>query len=297
MPTQTASDLLAVTVPHDEGGRVAGFSQSEQRMCIGGFIWRRWDPHQASTLWAKDYESWEASGAESRWFADWAHGRTVRPSRVDVAFDFAVTDDVLSDHVVHAITDPQHPTHTREGLSLGINGQAGTNTHYIGSLKSDRRIRIYRRDLLHPYLLQQFGHPVLRVELVLKADHARAWWNVWTDDKTKAIEAAAAHVQSMCGFIVRDTVGTVPPLADPAPVAEPASEIFQFLIQHGPTITKLFDAGIDLVSLANEHTDTVSQRTSIRAANSLRRYRTVGADAIEEAVRMLIHARKRHASA
>jgi len=298
MDTQTAADLLAVTVPHDEGGRVAGFGQSEQRMCLGGFIWRRWDPHQASTLWGKHYESWEASGAESRWLADWAHSRPVRPSRIDFAFDLAVTDDVLSDHVAHAIIDPSKPTHTREGFSLGINGQGGTNTHYVGSSSSDRRIRIYRRDLLHPYLLDQFGHPVLRVELVLKGPHARSAWDLWATDRTRAIEAAAAHVHSMCGFTVRDEVGTVPPLVDPAPVAEPAQDLHQLLIQYGPTLAMYFDAGVDLVSLANEANAIASRMTTHRSTNKRRLIEAIGPHHLEDAVRNLMHSAKaRHASA
>lgn len=301
MGSQTAADLLAVTLPHDDGGRVAGFAQSEQRLCLGGKIWRRWDPHQSAKVWGNEYESWEASGFESQWLSKWAPGRDVRPSRVDIAFDYEVTDDVLSDRIRESIEDPAHPGFTREGVSLGINGQAGTNTHYVGAFESERRIRIYRRDLLHAYLVQQVGHPILRVELQLKRAHARAWWDLWATDATNgtkhAYEAAAAHVYAMCGLVVRDVVGTVPNIVHPDASGNAGQAVFQFITQHVRMLKACHDAGVDLVSLTNEADAIASDRTSRRAVNTSREFQSVGADDIESVVRMLLTAKARHASA
>lgn len=291
MGTDTAADLLAVTLEHEPGKAVQGFGQSEQRVCLGGHVWRRWDPHQSSERWGTDYESWDASSGESRWLAGWCRGRPVRPSRIDVAFDYCVTDDVLADAVAAAIADPAKPTHTREGCSLGISGQGGVNTLYVGAASSDRRMRIYRRDLKDAYLLAQFGHPVLRVELVLKREHAQAWWPIWETDEPAAMAAAAAHVHSMSGLVVRDVLGTVPKLKDRDADAEAGQAVFQFIQQHGRMLEAIFSTGVDLVSLTSEASTVASRMTAHRTANTVRDFQAVGADAIEQVVRTLLRAK------
>jgi len=280
MGSQTAADLLAVTVPDEPGFGKPGFARTERRMCLGGTCWRRWEPSGESAKWGLDYESWEASGDESRWLAAWASGRPVRPSRVDICFDYRVEPDTTAD-VLAAIAAPVAEA---AGFSMGINGQADHNTHYVGSAKSERRIRIYRRDFKHAQLLGQFGGPVLRVELVLRDDFARDWWEVFAADPEAGMAAAAAHVQFMTGLVVRDGVSVIPKPHDATQAAEVGQQVLQFLQQNSGIIEAIRVAGVDLFGWAGRVQDLASRSTQARTAKRVKSFCDVGADAIEQAM-------------
>ena len=48
-----------------------GFQSSEQRLCIGGRCWRRWQPTQSNNSLIRqwgDYESWEFDGQQADYY-------------------------------------------------------------------------------------------------------------------------------------------------------------------------------------------------------------------------------------
>ena len=148
LPDATAGLLLAESEHSENGHGFHSFRRSEERLIMGGRAWRRWEPGQPCKLWGTGYESWETSGAASDSFGMSLRGRPCKPTRVDAAWDFSVPETFTSDDFLAAIA-----AHV-EGqiLTTGISGQAGVNTRYVGSPQSEKRLRIYRKDLQDPCL-------------------------------------------------------------------------------------------------------------------------------------------------
>jgi hypothetical protein len=245
--TDGAAGLMAISEFHEQGKPQAGFGRSEERLSVGGKCWRRWEPHQESREWGKAYECWEWSSGDARWPSQQIRGiEGVRPSRVDVAFDFAVDESLMSDAIIERCRDVL----VFKGISDGISGQAGVNTRYVGSQRSERRIRIYRRDLKDGALLLDAG-PIMRVELILRDDMARAWWQVWRADQARGFAAAAAHIVDMTGHRVMDADEPVPPpLVDASAEAEAAQMLFEFVKQNASVLGVVERLGVDLFGLA-----------------------------------------------
>lgn len=287
VPTSTAEALKGVTRHREEGSARPGFGASELRDCLGGTLWRRWQPHQPSREFGSSYESWEASGCESRWLADFVSARRGRPSRVDVAFDFAVSPTIAPDHVWRAV---RHHV-KRRGIVGGISGEGGKNTRYIGSIHSSRRIRIYRRDWKDPLLREEFRTPLLRVELVLKDDLARNWWAVFERDTQEAYAAAAAHVEQMTGLRLVEDLGSIPEPVEVREELEAAQQVLHFLDQSSGMIVALCDGGMSpdlLLRLARRRQASSSRRSqwvSLRRADT---YRRLGMAVIVRAVLLLL---------
>jgi hypothetical protein len=283
MSAEVARDWMPLTGRVDAGRPRPGFRSSEKRAHVGGTGWRRWEPSVESKRWGLAYESWEWDGTDAVVPARWFRGRDVRPSRVDVAWDFSVPYELLADDVAE-----------RAGMWMrakdikgGVAGEGNVNTRYIGAKGSDRRLRIYRKDLQLESWLMEFG-PTLRVELTLKGDHAAAWWNVWASDELNAIDVAAGHVYDLVGFDVQPGRAAVPALSVLDEAVDPAQGVFSFIRQYSTIIDACSEAGIDVFGLVAEHQANRSVSSAWRRKQWLEKILSVGVDRVESAVRAII---------
>jgi len=264
-----------------------GFKASEKRQAPGGVVWRRTDPHQESKAWGYGYESWEAPGTAALWLASELRSIDSRPSRVDIAFDLAdgrTADDLL---------ESCRPHFTRKRLTDGISGQAGINTRYIGGQQSERRIRIYRKDLQSESWAVLHGS-TLRVELVLKDRQAHAFWEVWqAGDEHTAYAVAAGHIQEMSGLELMADVREVPQLA-PVEQSSAAERVAQFIRQNAGTFVAIRDAGINLNALADAQLSNASRMTQHRSGALHAEIQSGGHEQVQHLAELILRAdRKR----
>jgi hypothetical protein len=278
VPVQVAKGLIAESRVEEPGHGRPGFRESEKRAVMGGIAWRRWEPSQASGDWGTEYESWEFPSEPAIWGASWLRGRECRPSRVDVAWDFVVGQDATPDHLAEHL----RPYAEARGFSLGISGQDGRNTRYVGSASSKRRIRIYRKDWQRLMWGDIYG-PTIRVELIMRAEIAQAWWQVWDRDQDAGYAAAAGHVLDMSGLQVQEP-GPVPELV-PVEGADEAAALFEFLDQHGPRLVAWERAGLPVLELARQRVERAGRTTVWRMKRLQHRVGEVGIDAIMAIVR------------
>lgn len=243
----TAGRALAERYQHLEDGTPRpGFRKSSKWVVPGGYAWRRTDPISRSKRFGKAYESWEASGAASQHLADVFKAYQGAPSRIDIAFDFRVPSELLADHVI----EHQAEYLERRRLALGIAGQDGRNTRYVGSKDSERRIRIYRRDFKDPDLVREFG-PLLRVELVLKKRQAKALWCEYRISRGQALAVAAAHVRDMLGLQLYGEWSEIPPLEAVPEQTRGAEMVYRFCAQNAVMLQAAKRLGIDVGALAD----------------------------------------------
>jgi len=187
----------------------------------------------------------------------------VQPSRVDVAWDFLCHVELRPDDLAKGWA----PHMEAAGIQGGISGHGGVNTCYVGSMKSERYVRVYRKDRQDSSYRYAFeGQGVMRVELVLKTTFSRPWWNLWRQDEQRGLAAAAEHVRQMTGDRVQAECGELPPLMLPDTIGE-AAKLRQFLDQHGTTLAALDAAGVPVVEMAC----TMQRETKSRKRQS--RYR------------------------
>jgi hypothetical protein len=180
-----------------------------------------------------------------------------RPSRIDIAFDFACEPDFMADDLV-----PHYAAWAAsKGITLGISGHGGVNSQYVGSPSSDRRVRTYRRDL-KDRVASCFLGAELRIELVLRREQAVAWWSIFQRSKEEALAAAAWHVHEMTGLHVQESMHAVPPFVMPECASE-ADAICQFLRQHGDRVSSWITAGIPLLELAQEYAANATNRMRV----------------------------------
>lgn len=280
-----AQPLLDRSSHESEGQARPGFKQSEKRLFPGGYVWRRTEPRQESNRWGKRYESWEASGTSASWLARELKAIDSRPSRVDIAFD--LNSDRTSDEVLEDL----RPQFESRGLLDGISGQGGVNTRYIGGQQSERRIRIYRKDLQDEAWSHLYG-PTIRVELILKGKQAAAWWDVWRDsDDSGAFRVAAAHIREMSGL---DLIGDEVELPELLPVEQShaAKKLAQFIRQHAGTLVAFMDAGINLGTLAREQLVMASRMTRYRSSSLTAEVQRLQPSQVERLARALLCMRK-----
>jgi len=286
----SSADAEAILMPHTEpdepGTARPGFRRSERRLTLGGRVWRRLEPLQPSKRFGDDYESWEFDGCQA------AHGvdlmaRCDRPkvTRIDLAFDFSVRD-VTARELVETIIDDREDVKTPQGFGVGESGQRPHLTMYIGSMSSDRRIRIYRKDVQSPHFAFGCG-PIMRVELMLKGRQAHAFWQVFGDDRQAGYAAAAAHIREMSGLIVADDIGTVPEFVA-AEIPDDAQRLFTFLEQHGTTLHEFASSGVDLAALAAQRCESISRMTRHRSKQRTERLRAAGPKLVEQIVRRML---------
>ncbi|MFN9975735.1 MAG: replication initiation factor domain-containing protein [Phycisphaerae bacterium] len=239
VPLEVASLLENRTGLEEDRGATKGFKRSQKRVAFGGDCWRKFDPHQSMNALGLDYEGWEFVSAAADHAASWLADKRGRPSRLDVAFDICVSPGMTAD----AFFDLCAPFITR---TTGISGENGVNTRYVGSISSDVRVRIYRKDFQQGLAYANEFGPVLRVELVLKNDRARAWWIAWKSDKAAAFACAAKIIQDVCGVSLGSDFASLPPLPKIDPQYEVAQQIFTFMRQHSVMLAALHASGIQL---------------------------------------------------
>jgi len=268
VPTAGGRVLEACTVHGEPGYAKDGFRQSETREGMGGRCFRRWDPRQPSKADGHGYESWLWSGPHA---ADGARASRdivgARPSRVDVAFDFTCGSEDRSDEVL----DSCRKHFRKQGFTPGIAGQDDINTRYIGSSTSERRIRIYRKDLEDETWRAVYG-PTMRIELVMKDGPAKAWWARYVEGgEVVGYSIAAGHIEQISGMRVSDTPDDVPELVAIAE-ADAASRLAQNIKQNASWIHAACEAGIDVKQLVDQ---AVEKQGKVAKSRRLRRQRDI----------------------
>jgi len=192
---------------------------------------------------------------------------------VDVAFDLEVPETITADWFIERVQ-----SHVQdEGLSIGIAGQDGVNTRYIGARESQRRIRVYRKDLQDTMWQGLYG-PTLRVELQLRKDQARLWWMRWQRSTADGHALAAAHVAQMTGVQLLADLAAIPEAVQPE-AADFAGELFQFLQQHGARVDAWMGAGVDLRRLASDRVSGLSRVSRWRHGQMVKRLAAVNVGA------------------
>ncbi len=274
-----AKALVGWSELEEDGNAIRGFRRSELRKCLGGKVWRRYDPHQSSKRWGLDYESWESSGDGSGMVADFLRGQECKPTRIDVAFDFSCDESVTSDRVLEMFRSRAEEV----GFSIGVTGQDGVNTRYIGSIKSERRIRIYRKDLQDEVVSEFFG-PIMRIELILKGDYAERWWASWSESTVAGFDVASGVVADMTGYSMRDTNAELVEMVKPEG-SDPASSVSALLNQYGILIAACERAGIPLFDLAYERAESAGISAQRRGRRFVDDVREIGAKQVTSLVR------------
>jgi hypothetical protein len=130
---------------------------------------------------------------------------------------------------------------------------------------------------------RDFYGPTMRVEVIMRAEIAQAWWQVWDRDQAAGYEAAAGHVLDMSGLRVQEA-GPVPELV-PIEGADEAAALFEFIHQHGPRLMAWQRAGVPVLDLAAERVKKVSRVTQWRMKRLQRRVGEAGLEAILAMVR------------
>ena len=289
-PDGAGAYLLGHTKLDEPGFARPGFAASEKRTCLGGYAWRRMEPRQPSHDFGLDYESWECEGGAAQGLSRDLRGvGPVRPSRVDVAFDLAVSAAMTSDELVKRLQQASGEVggHHLRGRSLGISGQGGVNTCYVGSSRSEKRVRIYRKDLQSEAFAEFFG-PTLRVELVLRGDESRRWWAVWQDEEDRGKRAAATVLRSMTGLHVLEGVEDLPEVERPEAASE-GENLFQFVKQNGAKLEAWRQSGIDVMALvAESHGVPGNRMAASRQRRRLRALAEAGPGAVVSIARALL---------
>lgn len=281
-----AGFLLGSTAYREGGVARPGFKSSQLRDCIGGTCWRRWEPRQESKRWGLDYESWEWASSVADYAARQLLGcgiEDVRPSHVDVAFDFSVASSGLTPD---AFCEAVRGHYSALGIKDGISGEGGVNTLYIGSKSSERRLRVYRKDLQSAGWASIFG-PTLRVELILKGDRAAEWWGSWCESPDDAYRQAAGHVLAMTGLTVVDGAALPPVLSVPDEVHE-AERLVAWVRQNAGMLDVCNRAGIDLGVLVLAQVRKQCRMTRYRNRQRVKTLQGLGAQEVTASALSLI---------
>ena len=287
MPALTAELLVESSDLEEVGGARPGFASSEKRRLLNFECWRRFDPWREHAKWGTDYESWEWSGEKASNTERWLRGKEMKATRVDIAFDFDVPERVTPENFMEGC---ERACKSR-GLVLGVAGADGVNTRYIGSSRSDRRIRIYRKDL-QQLVWKTVTGPTLRVELILKGDPAARFWEVWDEDRDLAKRLASRHVRDMCGEQLLDDDLVEIPQRERVAGMDEAEGLFTFVRQMGPKIAGYTKAGIDLVGLCEMRLLDLNRRSRSRHAKQVEGMKREGGPAIEKLVRRVLSGRR-----
>jgi hypothetical protein len=238
--------LVNMTQFREDGRPIAGFGASESRICLGGTCWRKMQPHQSEKAcgYGKNYESWEFSGPVAHSNIPKLVGLDCKPTRIDVAFDFKVDSAYTPDEWIESVRS--HFENKR--LNDGISGQNDINTRYIGSKQSDRRIRVYRKDIQDLVIAQCTG-PCLRIELILKAAYAVAFWRILCESSDNAVRVAAAYITEMTGFVpLPDNTACLPHFEKKIPSKLPG-RILNFIKQYALFFKVVQNSKIDIQAL------------------------------------------------
>ena len=225
----------------------------------------------------RSYESWVYNGSQATGGARIAIGIDgTRPSRIDLAFDFSCGDAATSDGFIDETWD-----HFKaKGLTAGISGQGGNNTRYIGSPSSERRVRIYRKDKQDEAYGRLHG-PTLRVEQVIKGQHAHKLWEVYRKHGTDRLySVGAAHLADMTGVEAYLTIDDIPELVH-VEAASPANLLATNIKQNASWLVNAYELGIDVESLVMQ---AISGQGKTAKSRRLSRRRAIERAGVEDVV-------------
>lgn len=282
VPDSMSARMQAATEFGEEGFGRPGFGSSEQRLMFGGKCWRRFDPRGESRDFGLQYESWEFSGSVAHTAAvHLVPDGPCRATRVDWRVDLEVDKAVMSDDVVEAMRE--HTTDHR--ITTGVSGHAGVNTRYVGSRKSDRMVRVYRKDLQDQSLIYE-GRSVMRIELVLRHDLAADAFALYRSDERAGAAAFREHMRQLTGLRLGE-LGELPPPAPRLVDDEVASQYFKFMQMHGDQIEVFRRLGLDVSEDARERWN-IGKPSRVRESRLRRRMEdaaSVDAEAVRTTVR------------
>jgi hypothetical protein len=188
-----------------------------------------------------------------------------RVSAADLAFDLTVPADMTPDQLTAEIEDPDRPGHTRPIAGhrriIGVSGDGGVNTRYIGSRESPTRIRIYRKDLQDPTWLHG---PTVRIELRLLHEAAHAIGRKLLHlGEAETMKGAVALIQAMTGWTVADEQGELPDIIPPEG-SDLAGRMLAVLKQTASTLATMKAAGLDILALIDAQAAKASRMTQHR---------------------------------
>lgn len=291
-------DYLTVSVPHETdailldrsqhieaGTPVKGFGRTDKYDVIGGEAWRRCQPTQPTQMWGIDYTNWEFKGPPAAPATQHLARLASRPSRIDLCFDFAVHRDYMPQHFIDALLALDNRLSEKD---IGIVGQGGINTLYIGSPQSRRRLRVYRKDLQDTHWLTDTLKmpPMLRVELIAKEKEARRLWTL-RHDSDAMIAAAAMMIHQRTGWQPHDRLVEVPAGEPPQPLHIVQQLALPFR-QFAPHLALLDELGVDIGALAQERTEVSSRMTHWRHDQRLQEAMTIDRDRLLDEIRQAL---------
>lgn len=224
-------------------------------------------PWNESKVWGMDYESWDCAGGHAHAMASSIGDAECRASRVDICFDFSVPEDFTSDAFVEAYCPMLEDGRNSRGFTIGIRGQRGINTRYIGSQNSDQYIRVYRKDWEDGLLLKM--PPTLRVELVAKSQKAAALFDIFQANALVAYRTASTMIHSMTGFAPYGSDRALGSMPKPKP--NQFQRLLQFMTVYGPEIADYHAMGIDVGAVAAEMMRPQLERNRFQRYRSKRR--------------------------
>lgn len=252
----TALESLIERTEHlEDGNSQRGFAASSRRMCLGGDLWLKTEPRQASKRWGHNYASIEVSGGHASAMIDQIDPADSKATRIDYANDFEVSEATTPEHFIEQV----RPVFEALNITEGVSGQGGINTCYIGSASSEHRIRVYRKDR-SPNAILAYPYPVIRVETIVKGDPAAA---IWALSERSAMVSAMNHVLfQRTGLDLGNTAPAPPlPTVDDAALGQ---RVFAFVKQHSRTLSLLDHLGITIEELADLGKSSRSRATSWR---------------------------------
>jgi|GEM_PF-5820759 len=298
MPTHVAAGLLADMPPElvEDGKPSQGFARSQRVPLLGGYAWRRYEPHQPSKRFGMDYESWEASGFPASDLAARVRASEVQCTRLDLAWDHHVPDSVSAGSVVEPLADAQMLAPGGAEIGTYGRGDRSTWTWYVGARAASRMLRVYRKDQQDPSstIALVYKH-VLRVELQLRKPDAHPIYQAIQRDPASGWGAASAHVYEMTQRVV-DSISDIPEVEAPAEV-EAHQALLEVIYQHGPVLQAAREAGVDVDSLVDARCEDLSRKTRWRAAKRLGEFVAMGPDGATLYVLQLLRARLRRRTA
>ena len=284
-PESVGAFLMAWSAFSEPGKAQPGFRESEERMVLGGYGWRRWDPRQPCKLFGDRYESWQFPGITAAPAANALRGRRpIKPSRIDVAFDLHCDQDMTPERLVAWM----RPKFAARGVTDGLVGHDGVFTCYIFAKGASRRIRIYRKDLQDPAYAEWLRTPVMRVEVILTDERAVEWWDLWDRDSAAAKLAASSFLHDYTGLRPLPGDHDWPELVLPEG-ADVAGQMALWVEQHGPQLSAWAAAGVDVGGLVREFASKPRNRVAAcRMRKRVREVRRVGAGVVEAMVRDIL---------
>ena len=239
-----------------------GYNAHEYRGVLGGLCQRHTQPYSKHKRWGKSGELWvwtggNASGCNFESMPSLGvHER--KCTRIDIAFDLQCGKDTASTEIMEGFRK-----HFEEkGLTCGIRGHGDKRgyTSYIGAQSGSRMVRIYRKDIESKNW--HYGS-TMRIELVLKEDHAQNLFRIACENEETAFNIASAHIKDITGATLFDDLKSVPDTEQKKP-SDLASSLASMVLQYGSLLEIIKINNIDLGELLNTRLLSVSDRTKYR---------------------------------